>query len=237
MALVHELPHGLGQVLDQVLADQPDGTPTHHVEPLALGAAEQFAFGVRALQAEATRRHEGLAADRAVGEEVDRGQRDFGLGEADGRTAGTAGLDEAAGQVQVDRTDALFLEQQPCRVAGGERQVLGLGVVVTNDLVAPPGELAAPQARVDLALVAPHADQLFHCRAQQVGPRFRAAVAAVYERGAKARLQPAEAASLVDSGLGTYRVDGALGLSGLITHPSTSSPSTRHTACQSAGRG
>ena len=120
-------------------------------------------------------------AGRATGDQSHLADVQAGevLGETHRGAARTAGLDNAGRQVEVHLMDALFLEQQPRGVAGGEGQVLGLGVVVADDLVAPLGEATPAQFDIDFALVAPDADQLFHRRAQQVGPGVGAAVAAV----------------------------------------------------------
>jgi ABC-type antimicrobial peptide transport system permease subunit len=74
--------------------------------------------------------------------------------------------------------DALFLEQQPRGVAGGEGQVLGLGVVVADDLVAPFGGVAAALGVIDGAFVAPDADQFLDAGAQQIGVAVAEAIIA-----------------------------------------------------------
>ena len=63
-----------------MLADDPHRFAAHLIEPLLLGAAEQFALGGRAFDRQAARGHEGLARHRAIGEEEHRGLRDIALG-------------------------------------------------------------------------------------------------------------------------------------------------------------
>ena len=75
--------------------------------------------------------------------------------------------------------DLALLEQDARRLTRGERQVLRLGIVVADDLVAPFDLAAAAVADVDLGLIAPDANQLLERRAQQVIPDVSSAVVAV----------------------------------------------------------
>ena len=154
-----------------------DDSSAHRLQ-LAFAPRRQHDLGAAERQ---QARHRATDAGRAAGDQrhladVQAGQV---LGESDRGAARAAGLDDAGRQVQVDLADALLLEQQPRGVAGRERHVFGLGVVVANDLVAPLGEAASAELHVDLALVAPDTNQLFHGRTQQVGPGVGATVAAV----------------------------------------------------------
>ena len=72
--------------------------------------------------------------------------------------------------------DLALLEQGASRLSCRERQVFGLGIGEADDLVAPFELPPPPVGDVDLALVAPDADELLDHRAVEVAPDVAAAV-------------------------------------------------------------
>ena len=101
------------------------------------------------------------------------------LGQADHRTARAARVGDGLRQIEVDLRDPLLLEQETCRLPGGERHVLHLIVLVTDNLVGPNDRASPPEPLLDIGLVAPDADQLLIGCPQQGRVNVAAFVAAV----------------------------------------------------------
>ena len=107
------------------------------------------------------------------------------LGQTDHRPASAARVGDGLRQIKVDLRDPLLLEQETCRLPSGERHVLRLIVLVTDDLVGPDDRSPPPEPLLDIGLVAPDADQLLIGGPQQGCINVSAFVVAVgYENHA-----------------------------------------------------
>ena len=80
MTVSDELACGFGKIIRQMLADDPNRSPTHLIETFLLRAAEQLTLGSGSFDAEAARRHERFAANGTVGKKEHGGLRNVGLG-------------------------------------------------------------------------------------------------------------------------------------------------------------